>query len=295
MSQLPSEYSCEIGVIGGSGLYAIDALTDVHEVALATPYGAPSDTFRIGTLAGRRVAFLPRHGAGHRLSPSELPHRANIHAFKQLGVRWLLAASAVGSLKEELAPGHFVFPDQFFDRTKRDPSAHTFFGNGIVAHVAFGDPVCHILQEILREAALDAGAVCHRGGTYVNMEGPAFSTRAESAFHRAQGWDVVGMTNLAEAKLAREAEISYAPMSMVTDYDAWKEEVVDIATVVRQLHANAELARKTIEKAIPAIPIGRSIAAPRAQHALDGAILTPREHWPEARIEELGPLLARYV
>ncbi len=280
-----------IGVLGGTGLYSMEGLAIEDEVTLDTPYGRPSDPIRIGTLEGRRVAFLARHGRSHSLLPSEIPFRANVHALRQLGVRWVLSASAVGSLREELPPGTFVVPLQMFDRTKQRDE-HTFFGKGIVAHVSFGSPVCEVLAAVLHEAAVAAGAKAKLGGTYVNMEGPAFSTRAESEWHRSIGCDVIGMTNLAEAKLCREAEMSYATLAMVTDYDAWSEEEVHVEQVVAQLHANAKMAQKSLSIAIARVPLETS---PKAQSALRNAILTPREAWPKARIEELAPFLAPYL
>jgi 5'-methylthioadenosine phosphorylase len=282
-----------IAVIGGSGVYRLDGLDDVQERRIETPFGPTSDVIRVGRFHGRSVAFLPRHGINHTLLPSEIPHRANLWALKSLGVRWLISLSAVGSLRETYAPRHFVFPLQFFDRTK-NTREHTFFGHGIVAHVSFGQPICPRLATILYQAATASGAVCHWGGTYVNMEGPAFSTRAESEFYRRQGFDVVGMTNLAEAKLAREAEISYATVAMVTDYDCWhqSEAEVTVAEVVRILHDNAETARRTVAMAISQIPLHETTPAHRAlQHAL----ITPRDAWPKERAEALRPLLARFL
>lgn len=283
----------EFAVVGGSGLYALPGLELLEERVVSTPFGATSDALRLGTLAGRRIAFLARHGRTHALLPSEIPHRANIWALKSLGVKWLMSASAVGSLKEAFPPGHIVFPDQFFDRTKRPSSDSTFFGEGIVAHVAFGDPTCAVLRTSMYDACIAEGANAINGGTYVNMEGPAFSTRAESNFHRAMGWDVIGMTNLAEAKLAREAEIAYASMSMVTDYDCWHEEPghhVSVDLVIKQLHSNAALAARTIARVIRTWEEGRTS---EAHTALTGAVFTAKEHWPAARREALAPILAR--
>jgi len=280
-----------IGVLGGTGLYAMEGLAIEDEIAVETPYGKPSDTIRVGTFGGRKVAFLARHGRSHSLLPSEIPFRANVYALRTLGVRWVLSASAVGSLREELPPGTFVVPLQMFDRTKQRDD-HTFFGRGIVAHVSFGSPVCEVLAGVLHQAANDAGAEAKLGGTYVNMEGPAFSTRAESEFHRSIGCDVIGMTNLAEAKLCREAEMSYATLAMVTDYDAWSEHEVHVEDVVAQLHANAKLAQKSLALAISRVPLG---TAPKAHSALRNAILTPRAAWPEARVAELRPFLAPYL
>jgi 5'-methylthioadenosine phosphorylase len=280
-----------IGIIGGSGLYHIQGLQDVEEINITTPFGPTSDAIRIGTLNGRRVAFLARHCRNHSLLPSEIPFRANIWALKSLGVRWLISLSAVGSLKIGLQPRHFIFPLQFFDRTKNSP-AHSFFGNGIVGHISFGQPVCSKLATILYQSAATNGATCHWGGTYVNMEGPAFSTRAESEFHRAQGFDVVGMTNLAEAKLAREAEMSYATIAMVTDYDCWHETEVSVEEVIGVLKENAVLAEKTITHAVSQIPLHEVTPCHRA---LQNAIMTPRDHWPKELVEKLKPLLAPYL
>jgi 5'-methylthioadenosine phosphorylase len=282
-----------IAVIGGSGVYKLPGLQDVREVRVETPFGPTSDPLRVGTLHGRTVAFLPRHGSNHTHLPSEIPHRANFWALKSIGVRWVISLSAVGSLKEQYAPRHFVFPQQFFDRTK-STREHTFFGGGIVAHASFGQPVCKRLSTILYQAASTIGAICHWGGTYVNMEGPAFSTRAESEFHRSHGFDVIGMTNLAEAKLAREAEISYATIAMVTDYDCWHESEaeVNVADVVRVLHDNAETALKTVALAIAQIPLRESTAA---HSALEHALITPREAWPAERVQTLRPILARFL
>ncbi len=278
-----------IGILGGSGLYHMESLADPQEITLDTPFGSPSDAYRIGSLGGRRVAFLPRHGRNHTLLPSEIPHRANIHGFKQLGVRWLISVSAVGSLKENLKPRDFVFPLQFFDRTKRS-AEHTFFGRGLVAHISFGKPVCETLATILYQSATLCGANCHWGGTYVNMEGPAFSTLAECNVHRAADFDVIGMTNLAEAKLAREAEISYATLAMVTDYDCWHSVVgeVQVSDILTILHDNAELAKRTILHAVQQIPLHQTTHAHRA---LDTAILTPEHAWPETVRRDLAPIL----
>jgi 5'-methylthioadenosine phosphorylase len=283
--------SIPIGIIGGSGLYNVEQLESAEEVSLETPFGSPSDAYRVGNFGGRRVAFLPRHGRNHHLLPSEIPHRANIFGFKQLGVRWLISLSAVGSLKEDYKPRDFVFPLQFFDRTRRS-AEHTFFGKGIAAHISFGRPVCEQLATILFQAASLCGAECHWGGTYVNMEGPAFSTLAESQTNRAAGYDVIGMTNLAEAKLSREAEISYATIAMVTDYDCWHEAFgeVKVTDVLSVLKDNADLAKRTVLHAVQHIPLH---AATSAHQALTNAILTPRSAWPEETRKTLGPILAR--
>jgi 5'-methylthioadenosine phosphorylase len=280
-----------IAVIGGSGLYQMEALEGVSDHAIETPFGEPSAPLHIGTLSGKRVAFLPRHGSHHQISPSAINYRANIWALKSIGVRWIISISAVGSLRESIHPRECVVPDQFFDRTK-NTVAHTYFDRGIVAHVSFADPVCPTLATLLYQAASSTGAKVHWKGTYVNMEGPAFSTRAESEFHRHLGFDVIGMTNLAEAKLAREAEISYATLAMVTDYDCWhdREAAVSVESVITILKENVEVARKTIQAAVPLIQTANETPAHRA---LDNAILTPRDHWPEEKIESLGPILSR--
>lgn len=282
----------EIGVIGGSGLYEMEGFTDTDSVALSTPFGDPSDEYMVGRLEGRKVAFLPRHGRGHRIAPHELNHRANIYGFKTLGVKWLLSMSAVGSLKQELRPTDVVIPDQFYDRTKFRED--TFFGDGVVAHVSFGDPVCEGLFVIMAEAAAEAGAVVHRGGTYVNMEGPAFSTRAESNTYRRLGFDVIGMTNLADAKLAREAEMCYATLAMVTDYDCWKEdaEEVSVETIVRILKQNALMAQKIIRRAIQKIPAEQDCACGRS---LEKAILTPPDQIPKEDRERLEAIIGKYI
>ncbi|MBI2132268.1 MAG: S-methyl-5'-thioadenosine phosphorylase [Candidatus Tectomicrobia bacterium] len=279
-----------IGVIGGSGLYAMADLAEVEEAALTTPFGEPSAPYVLGTLAGKRVAFLPRHGRGHVLMPGEIPFRANIHGFKQLGCEWIISVSAVGSLKEEIRPGDIVIPDQFIDLTKDRPA--TFFGGGVVAHVSMADPVCRRLSKILESAARRAGAAVHAGGTYVCMEGPQFSSRAES--FRYRGWEasVIGMTNMPEAKLAREAELSYATIALATDYDCWHEEEEDVSVeaVVVLIRRNAVLAQQIIREAVPAIggasPFAGSLAA---------AIITDRAHIsPEAR-KRLDLLIGKYL
>ena len=282
----------EIGIIGGSGLYAMPGLTNLQEQTLETPFGAPSDAYMVGELDGRPVAFLARHGRGHRITPSELNFRANIYGFKMLGVEYLLSASAVGSLKEEHKPTDFVIPDQFIDRTfARNGS---FFGDGIVAHVAFGDPVCAVVAKAFEDASRAVGVVGKRGGTYVCMEGPQFSTRAESNLYRSWGADVIGMTNLQEAKLAREAEMSYATLAMVTDYDCWREghDDVTVEQVVAVLHQNAENAGKVVRAAAALLPQG--VKSPYAD-ALQYAILTDRKVIPAATRERLKLLLDKYL
>ena len=282
-----------IGVIGGSGLYAMPGLEQVERVELTTPFGAPSDAYVLGTLAGRRVAFLPRHGVGHRLTPSEVPSRANIYGFKQLGVGYLISISAVGSLREEYAPGHVVIPDQLFDRTKGLRPA-TFFGEGLVVHVAFDKPFDRELADRLERAARAAGATCHRGGTYVCMEGPQFSTLAESEENRRRGHDLIGMTALPEAKLAREAEIAYATLALVTDYDCWHpgHDAVTVDTVVKVLLANAALAQDIIRRVVPLI--GDGFASP-AHHALATAIITDRKAIPPEKLAQVDLLAGKYL
>ena len=285
----------KIGVIGGSGLYQMQALTDVEEVRVGTPFGDPSDAFILGNLGGERVAFLPRHGRGHRLLPTEIPFRANIYAMKLLGVERIISASAVGSLREELKPMDIVFPDQFFDRTRQ--RASTFFGGGIAAHVTFADPVCRELCDALEVAARAdlKGIDIHRGGTYICMEGPAFSTKAESETYRSWGMSVIGMTNLQEAKLAREAEICYATMALVTDYDCWHPEhdSVTVDLVIEYLNRNAENAQKLIEGAVARL--AQSERACKCGHSLRHAIITsPDKIAPEAK-ERLKAIIGKYV
>jgi 5'-methylthioadenosine phosphorylase len=282
-----------IGIIGGSGLYQMEQLRDATEQKIETPFGWPSDALIGGNLSGRRVYFLPRHGRGHRILPHELNHRANIYALRSLNVRWIIAVTAVGSLQEKYKPRDILLPSQFYDRTSL-PAHHTFFGEGIVAHVSFGEPISLPLRNLLAESAKKVGVTVHNGGTYVNMDGPAFSTRAESEFNHRNGFDVIAMTNLPEAKLAREAEIAFATMAMITDYDAWKidEEPVSAEIVLSHLIANAETARRVIADVIPRIP-----SEPNwPEHsALDTALVTDRKLWPEATIEKLRPILARFV
>jgi 5'-methylthioadenosine phosphorylase len=281
-----------IGVIGGSGLYQLEGLTDPIEHPIDTPFGPPSDTVFGGRFAGRQVYFLARHARGHKILPHELNHRANIYALRSLGVRWILCVTAVGSLQERYAPRHIVLPSQFFDRTSQS-DRHTFFGNGIAAHIAFAEPISAHLQTLIFEAGTGLGFTLHRGGTYVNMDGPAFSTRAESEVHRQLGFDVIGMTNLGEAKLAREAEIALATMAMITDYDCWKtdEEAVTADAVFAHLIANAEAAKRILAAVIPKIPMEPNWPEHRA---LDGALVTDRRHWPAATVEKLGSILARF-
>jgi 5'-methylthioadenosine phosphorylase len=282
----------EIGIIGGSGLYSVPGLTDVRELAQDTPFGAPSDPYVLGTLAGRKVAFLARHGRGHRILPSELNFRANIYGFKQLGVERIVSVSAVGSLKEEHKPGEFVVVDQFVDRTRH--RVDTFFGDGVVAHIAFADPVCPQLAETVGTACKKAGVVGKRGGTYLCMEGPQFSTKAESNLYRSWGMDVIGMTNLQEAKLAREAEICYVTIAMVTDYDCWHphHDSVTVDQIVAVLVKNAENACNVVREAVAAMPKERSC---KCGSALAHAILTDRKMIPDATRKNLSLILDKYL
>lgn len=285
----------KIGIIGGSGLYKMDALKDVREVSLDTPFGSPSDALILGTLEGTEVAFLARHGRGHHFLPTELPFRANIHALKQLGVEYIISASAVGSLKAEVKPLDLVIPDQFIDRTKERIA--TFFGEGIVAHVAFGDPICPQLAEILGDAVASLNlpeVTLHRGGTYICMEGPAFSTKAESNLYRSWGATVIGMTNLTEAKLAREAEIAYATLALVTDYDCWHpdHDHVTVEMVIENLHHNAINAQKVIQETVRRLVANPPVSA--AHSALKYAILTRLDSVPVATKEKLALFLKKY-
>src|SRR2546421_3013559 len=292
MSSMNGE-SAAIGIIGGSGLYQMEGVEDPTERRVPTPFGDPSDAIIGGRMHGRQVYFLPRHGRGHCLLPHELNHRANIYALRSLNVRWIICVTAVGSLQEKYAPRDILLPSQFFDRTSQR-ACHTFFGEGIGAHVSFADPISPKLRELLAKAARASGASVHNGGTYVNMDGPAFSTRAESEFNRRNGFDVIGMTNLPEAKLAREAEIALATMAMITDYDCWKveEEAVSVQTVIGHLLANAETAKKVLERVVPEIP--REANWPE-HRALDSAIITDRKLWPAATIKKLGPIIERFL
>jgi 5'-methylthioadenosine phosphorylase len=288
-----SEGTPAIGIIGGSGLYQIEGLEKPEELVVDTPFGSPSDTLVSGYLNDRRVYFLPRHARGHRLLPTELNHRANIFALRSLNVRWILSLGAVGSLQEKYRPRDIVLPSQFFDRTSRR-GEWTFFGNGIVAHVGFADPVSAHLRTIIAEEASILGYTVLNGGTYVNMDGPAFSTRAESEFHRKMGFDIIGMTNLPEAKLAREAEISLASINFVTDYDCWKieDEPVSAQTIIGHLVANADAARKILPKVIERIP--REANWPE-HRVLDFALVTDRKLWPEATVKKLEIILERFL
>ncbi len=282
----------EIGIIGGSGLYSMPGLNKVKEVRLKTPFGAASDAYVLGTLEDRKVAFLARHGRGHRILPSELNFRANIHGFKQLGVERIVSISAVGSLKEEHKPLEFVIPDQFFDRTRH--RVDTFFGNGVVAHIAFADPICVELAKVVAGASQKAGVTAKLGGTYLCMEGPQFSTRAESNIYRSWGMDVIGMTNLQEAKLAREAELCYVTVAMVTDYDCWHphHDSVTVDQIVAVLLKNAENAAKVVRAAVAAMPATRSC---KCGSALAHAILTDPKKIPAATRKKLKLILGKYV
>jgi 5'-methylthioadenosine phosphorylase len=282
----------EIGIIGGSGLYDMAELTDRQERVVDTPFGMPSGPFVLGTLRGRRVAFLARHGAGHRLSPSELNFRANIYGMKVLGVQSILSASAVGSLREEYKPLDIVVPDQFFDRTRGRVS--TFFGNGLVAHVGFAHPICQTLAGVAASAGERVGATVHRGGTYVCMEGPQFSTLAESRLYRAWGMDIIGMTNLQEAKLAREAEICYSTIALVTDYDCWHpdHDSVTVEMVVATLLQNAKTAQQLIAEAVAGVPAERTCACATA---LSAAIITRPEMIPADVRRDLAPIVGKYL
>lgn len=281
-----------VGVIGGSGLYEMDGLKDVREVRLRTPFGAPSDAFITGRLDGVPMVFLPRHGRGHRILPSELNFRANIWGMKMLGVEWLIGVSAVGSMKEEIRPGHIVLPDQFIDRTKN--RADTFFGGGVAVHVGLADPICPALHGVLIGASQEAGARVHGHGVYLCMEGPQFSTRAESRLHRSWGVDVIGMTTAQEARLAREAEICYASVALATDYDCWHEveEAVTAGAILDVLHRNVEMARRIVRHAAPHRPVPRRCACP---DALAAAIITDRRQIPAAARKRLGLLLDKYL
>src|SRR6478672_9768621 len=281
-----------IGIIGGSGLYQMEGLGQIEEVEIDTPFGKPSDAYRIGTLEGKRVVFLARHNRHHTISPSELNFRANIYGFKKLGVEWILSASAVGSLKEELQPLDIVLPDQFYDRTKTRIS--TFFNDGIVVHVSFAHPVCSQLADVIEQGAKDSGIQVKRGGTYVCMEGPQFSTIAESNTYRRNGADLIGMTNLQEAKLAREAEICYTTIALVTDYDCWHPEhdAVTVTTVIENLKKNSDNAQKIIAEAVARLPEQRNC---KCESALAHALITDRNSIPEATRKKLELLVGKYL
>lgn len=282
-----------IGVIGGSGLYEIEGLTDVQEIRLDTPFGEPSDAFITGTLDGVKMVFLPRHGLGHRLLPSEVPYRANIYGMKKLGVERIISVSAVGSMKEEIVPGHIVIPDQFFDRTTGQRSV-TFFGQGIVGHVQFADPVCADLSQVLFASAQAVGATAHQGGTYICIEGPNFSTRAESKIYRSWGVDVIGMTNISEARLAREAEICYGTIALATDYDCWHAEHDDVSVeaVIAIIQQNVATAKKIIKAAVGQLAGART--CPCAE-ALKYAIMTNKEQIPASTRGKLDVIIGKYL
>ena len=281
-----------VGVIGGSGLYEMEGLEEVQAISLKTPFGNPSDSFIVGRLEGVRVAFLPRHGKGHRIQPSSLNFRANIYGMKKLGAQWIIGVSAVGSMKESIQPGDMVIPDQFIDQTKGRPG--TFFNDGVVGHVSFADPVCPILSQILSEAGKGAGATVHKDGTYICIEGPQFSTRAESRLYRTWNVDVIGMTNLPEAKLAREAEICYSTIAFATDYDCWHETVEDVSIgeVLRILAQSAKIAKSAIRQAIKHLPEKRECVC---ANALKYALITGKKFIPEKTKKDLGPIIGKYI
>lgn len=283
-----------IGVIGGSGLYNMPELTEVEERRVATPFGSPSDALMIGMLAGQRVAFLPRHGRGHVLTPSEVPYRANIYALKALGVQQVIAVSACGSLREDFAPGHVVVPDQLFDRS-RDERGRSFFGEGLVAHVSVADPFCGQLNEVLADAVREAGGTVHLGGTFITIEGPRFSTRAESALYRAWGMDIIGMTTSPEAYLAREAEMCYSVMAHVTDYDVWHEAAEDVSVdlVIQTLNANVRLAQRALVGVVERLAGGVDDCA--CYHALETALITDPRRVPAATRERLDLIAGKYL
>jgi len=285
-----------IGVIGGSGLYEIEGLSDIREVTLETPFGAPSDKYVCGVLDGVKMVFLPRHGRGHRILPSEVNYRANIYGMKMLGVEQIISVSAVGSMKEEIVPGHIVIPDQFFDRTQ-GKRASTFFGNGVVGHVQFADPVCPALSKRLAAAAATVGATVHRGGTYLCIEGPNFSTRAESNIYRNWGVDVIGMTNIPEARLAREAEICYGTVALATDYDCWHQghDDVSVEAVIAIIHQNVSMARQIILQAVQTIAAEWQVADCQCDEALKFAVMTAKELIPAQTRKDLDPLLGKYL
>jgi 5'-methylthioadenosine phosphorylase len=285
-----------IGVIGGSGLYEIEGLTDVREVKLDTPFGVPSDSYVTGNLGTAKMVFLPRHGRGHRLLPSEVNYRANIYGMKSLGVEHIISVSAVGSMKEEIVPGHIVIPDQFFDRTQ-GKRASTFFGDGVVGHIQFADPVCPELSPLLADAAREVGATVHQGGTYICIEGPNFSTRAESNVFRSWGVDIIGMTNLPEARLAREAEICYGTVALATDYDCWHEghDDVSVEAVIAIIQQNVATARNIIKAATELIVEQRQQRTCPCAEALKFAIMTDKSLIPEGTRQALEPIIGKYL
>ncbi len=282
----------EIGIIGGSGLYEMEEFTKEAEIEISTPFGMPSDKIVIGILKDRKIAFLPRHGKGHRILPHEINYRANIFAFKKLGIKWIISVSAVGSMKEKIKPGDFVIPNQFIDLTKK--RINTFFGEGVAAHVAFADPVCPVLSQLIADAARNLNYTVHYGGTYICIEGPQFSTRAESQLYRSWGVDVIGMTNAPEAKLAREAEICYATIAMATDYDCWheSEEDVSVEAVIKTLMENVAKAKKLISNVVDKIPEERNCIC---KDALKDAIMTPKEKIPLETLRKLEPIIGKYI
>src|SRR5437763_8569441 len=288
-----NDQALAIGIIGGSGLYEIEELRDATEYDVSTPFGLPSDMLVGGKISGRQVYFLPRHGRGHRILPHEINHRANIYALRSLNVRWIISVAAVGSTQEKYAPRDVLLPSQFYDRTS-GRAVHTFFGKGIAAHIAFAEPISTNLRNLLAESARSLGVGVHNGGTYVNMDGPAFSTRAESELNHRNGFDVIAMTNLPEAKLAREAEIAFATIAMITDYDCWKveEEPVSAEIVLSHLMASAETARKIIVDVIPQIPT--ELNWPE-HFSLNTALITDRKLWPETTTRRLKPILERFL
>ncbi len=281
----------KLAVIGGSGVYDMEALTDIEERKVRTPFGNPSDSIVIGTLSGTRIAFLPRHARGHRLTPTEVPYRANIWALKSLGVERIISVSACGSMKEKYEPRHIVIPDQIYDNTKLRPLS--FFGDGLVAHISFAEPFCPHLRPLLFAAAQKAGGTVHMGGTFITIEGPRFSTRGESTIYRSWGVDIIGMTAVPEAQLAREAEICYATMAHVTDYDCWheEEEAVNVEMLIANLMANAALSKRTIAELVPMLADGRPCDC---GSTLSTAFITRRDVIPSQKIEQLGPVVARY-
>lgn len=285
-----------IGVIGGSGLYEIEGLTDVEEIVIETPFGSPSDAYITGNLEGMKMVFLPRHGRGHRFLPSEVNYRANIYGMKTLGVDRIISVSAVGSMKEEIVPGHIVIPDQFFDRTQGKRGS-TFFGNGVVGHVQFADPICPGMALRVHAAAEAAGATVHKGGTYVCIEGPNFSTRAESNIYRSWGVDIIGMTNIPEARLAREAEICYATVALATDYDCWHEghDDVSVEAVIAVIKQNVATARQIIKETVKGIAAGHEDASCGCAEALKFAVMTDPMLIPEQTRKDLQPLLGKYL
>jgi len=284
-----------IGIIGGSGLYQIEGLKNINEVKVDTPFGSPSDSYIMGELGGREVVFLPRHGKGHRITPTELNNKANIYGMKKMDVSWIISVSAVGSLKPELKPQDVVIIDQFFDRTNQARN-NTFFGEGIVAHIQFAKPLCASLSEILYTAGKECHAGIHLGGTYINIEGPAFSTLAESLTYKKWGMDVVGMTQMNEAKLAREAEICYSTLAMITDYDCWYEEetgsTVSAEMILENLHNNVDTARNIISHAIKLIPEANKC---ECSNALANSLITNKSLWPQETVKKLGPIIKKYL